>query len=164
MALQAEALVEEWLIKNGYFIMRGIKEKIHSIDFLAVRNIGGSWEYVHCEVQVSVRPVAYISKLTREQMDKLGVKSKTSAKLRSSDSMKASVKAWVQITYTSEKKQDIRDAILPDVKWDYWFVHGQVKDRNELSFIEKEGVKPIHVRDILKDLVQNQTVHKFSAA
>lgn len=165
MALQAETLVEEWLNKNGYFTIRGIKEKINEIDFLAIKNNGeGLWEYIHCEVQVSTRPVAYISKLTKEQMLKLGVKSKTSVKVRTSENIKDSVKAWVQIRFKSPKKEKMRESILNGVKWEYWFVHGNVKDENELTYIRDEGVRLISIKDILKDLTQNNTLHDFSAS
>lgn len=165
MALQAETLVEEWLNKNGYFSMRGIREKLNEIDFLAVRqNREGQWEYVHVEVQVSVRPVAYISKLTKQQMEKLGVKTKTSAKLRSSESLKDSVKAWVEIKYTSEKKQKLRSSIIDTDKWEYWFVHGKVKDPKELEQIRNEGVKLVPIKDVLQELTANTTEHTFAAA
>lgn len=165
MALQAETLVEEWLNKNGYFSMKGIREKLNEIDFLAVRLNGeGQWEYVHVEVQVSVRPVAYISKLSKQQMEKLGVKSKTSAKLRNSESRKDSVKAWVEIKYTSEKKQKLRSSIVDTDKWEYWLVHGKVKDPKELEQIHNEGVKLISIKDILQELTANTTAHTFASA
>ncbi|WP_322904132.1 hypothetical protein [Paenibacillus campi] len=165
MALQAETLVEEWLNKNGYFTIRGIREKVNEIDFLAVKyDAETGWEYIHCEVQVSVRPVAYISKLTKTQMEKLGVQSKTSAKARNSDNIKDSVKAWVELKYTSDKKQKLRDAVVNGANWSYWFVHGKVKESQELEAIEKQGVRLIAFKDILHDLTLNTTEHKYAAA
>ncbi|MNB85491.1 hypothetical protein D3C75_324040 [compost metagenome] len=164
MTLHAEALVEEWLIRNGYFLMRGIKDKMNRLGFLAIRKNEEGFEHIHCEVQVSTKPTAYISKLSKEQMEKLGVKSKTSAKLRSSEQVKDSVKAWAQITFKSDKKTAIRNAILPEVSWEYWLVHGHVKDPNELLFMQKEGVKLIHIRDLVKELAGDHTLHHFSAA
>ncbi|MNC10668.1 hypothetical protein D3C76_345200 [compost metagenome] len=165
MALQAETLVEEWLNKKGYFTIRGIREKLNEIDFLAVRNNGDEgWEYVHCEVQVSVRPVAYISKLTKSQMEKLGVKSKTSARARNAESIKDSVKAWTELKYTSDKKKKLREAIVGGADWQYWLVHGKVKDTNELDCIRAEGVKLIAIKDILQELTENNTEHSFSSA
>ncbi|WP_019911618.1 hypothetical protein [Paenibacillus sp. HW567] len=165
MALQAETLVEEWLNKKGYFTIRGIREKLNEIDFLAVRNNGDEgWEYIHCEVQVSVRPVAYISKLTKSQMEKLGAKSKTSAKVRNTESIKDSVKAWIEIKYTSDKKKKLRDTLAGGADWQYWFVHGKVKDTRELDCIRSEGVKLIAIKDVLQELTQNNTEHGFSAA
>lgn len=165
MALQAETLVEEWLNKNGYFTIRGIREKLNEIDFLAVKNNGDAgWEYIHCEVQVSVRPVAYISKLTKSQMEELGVKSKTSAKARNSENIKDSVKAWIELKYTSDKKKRLRDTVVGEADWKYWFVHGKVKDIHELDSIRNEGVKIVPFKDILNELTLNTTEHSFAAA
>ncbi len=36
MALLAESLVEEWLNRQGFFTIRGIKQRISEIDLLAV--------------------------------------------------------------------------------------------------------------------------------
>lgn len=165
MAIQAEALVEEWLAKNGYFTIRGIKDKLDEVSFLAVRNHEGTgWQYVHCEVQVSVRPVTYISKLTKSQMEKLGVKSKTSSKLRNSEGLKTSVKAWTEIKYTSDKKRTIRDSLVPGAQWEYWFVHGKVKDSNELEHIQNAGVKLIPIQTVLEDLTQNDTAYSYGTS
>lgn len=165
MALQAEALVEEWLSKNGYFTIRGIKDKLDEISFLAVRyHEETGWQHVHCEVQVSVRPVTYISKLTKSQMEKLGVKSKTSSKLRNSDSLKTSVKAWTEIKFTSDKKRKIRDSLVPGVEWEYWFVHGKVKDENELEHIQNSSVKLIPIQTVLNELIQNDTTLSYGTS
>ena len=37
MALLAEQLVDEWLYRNGFFTLRGIKSGVHEIDLLGVR-------------------------------------------------------------------------------------------------------------------------------
>ena len=37
MALLAEEIVEEWLNRQGYFTIRGIKMVVHEIDLLAVK-------------------------------------------------------------------------------------------------------------------------------
>ena len=57
MALLAEELVEEWLNRQGYFTIRGVKLGVDEIDILAVRFLeGGELEYRHVEVQASMRP------------------------------------------------------------------------------------------------------------
>ena len=38
MALLAEEIVEEWLNRQGYFTIRGVKVGVHEIDLLAVRS------------------------------------------------------------------------------------------------------------------------------
>ncbi|MFZ1291431.1 MAG: hypothetical protein WAR79_15155 [Melioribacteraceae bacterium] len=37
MALLAEEIVEEWLNRNGFFTIRGIKLGVNEIDILAVK-------------------------------------------------------------------------------------------------------------------------------
>jgi len=37
MALLAESLVDEWLNRQGFFTVRGIKHGVHEIDLLGVR-------------------------------------------------------------------------------------------------------------------------------
>jgi len=107
VALQAEALVGEWFNRNGYFTIRGIKDKIDEIDILAIKNIGQhGWDCVHCEVQVNIRPVGYISKLTNELVKELDVKGKTSAKLRTESQIAACAKQWVANKFTVQKKSN----------------------------------------------------------
>lgn len=73
MALLAEELVEEWLNRQGYFTIRGIKFGVHEIDLLAIRPQGGQLECKHVEVQASVRPVSYLTKVEREASHTGGV-------------------------------------------------------------------------------------------
>lgn len=164
MALQAESLVEEWLNKNGFFTIRGIKEKIDEIDLIGIRKRNNEWQYVHCEVQISIRPVTYISKLTNDLMKSLDVSSKNSAKLRQPEHVIESVKAWIEMKYKSKKKQIMRNKIIQVEAWDYWFVHGNVKDKNELKLIENQGVKIISFADVLNDLMYNNTENSFSGS
>jgi hypothetical protein len=55
MSLLGEEVVEEWLNRNGYFTIRGIKIGVDEIDILAIRPLpGGKHECRHVEVQVSI--------------------------------------------------------------------------------------------------------------
>ena len=52
MALLAEEIVEEWLNRQGYFTIRGVKVGVHEIDLLAVKwQKDGKAECRHIEVQ-----------------------------------------------------------------------------------------------------------------
>lgn len=53
MALLAEELVEEWLNRQGYFTIRGLKVGVHEIDILAVRPCPSGIECRRLEVQAS---------------------------------------------------------------------------------------------------------------
>ena len=165
MALQAETLVEEWFNRNGYFTIRGIKDKIDEIDILAIKNLGQlGWDCVHCEVQVSIRPVGYISKLTNELVNELGVKSNTSAKLRTDTQIATCAKQWVANKFTVQKKQHLRDQLVPNYDWRFLFVHGNVKDTIELDNIASEGIKLIPFKQILNELCTKQTQLEFTGS
>lgn len=58
MALLAEEIVEEWLNRQGYFTIRGVKIGVHEMDLLAVRFNAGAIDCRQTEVQASVRPVS----------------------------------------------------------------------------------------------------------
>jgi hypothetical protein len=60
MALLDEQLVEEWLNRQNFFTMRGIKCGVDEIDLLAIRPLPAGFECWHVEVQISYRPVGYI--------------------------------------------------------------------------------------------------------
>jgi hypothetical protein len=66
MALLAEELVEEWLNRRGYFTIRGVKLGVHEIDLLAIRPSASGLECRHLEVQASVRPVSYITRVPKD--------------------------------------------------------------------------------------------------
>jgi len=67
MALLAEEIVEEWLNRQGYFTIRGIKIGVQEIDLLAVKALhSGCVECRHIEVQASMRPVSYISAVPKK--------------------------------------------------------------------------------------------------
>ena len=72
MSLLAETLVDEWLNRQGFFTVRGIKRGVDEIDLLGIRHVESGIEGWHVEVQVSFRPVAYVSKLTKDLASKHG--------------------------------------------------------------------------------------------
>jgi hypothetical protein len=68
MALLAETLIEEWLNRQGFLTVRGVKEGVDEMDILAVRapsDAGEKLEAWHVEVQASFRPNNYIAELTK---------------------------------------------------------------------------------------------------
>jgi Holliday junction resolvase-like predicted endonuclease len=66
MALLAEEIVEEWLNRQGYFTIRGIRLGVNEVDLVAVKFSKGSEVTCrHIEVQASMRPVSYISKIPK---------------------------------------------------------------------------------------------------
>ena len=58
----AESLVEEWLNRDGYFTIRGVKHGLGEMDLLAVRPQPDCVVGWHVEVTVSFRPIGYIAR------------------------------------------------------------------------------------------------------
>ncbi|MBU3590430.1 hypothetical protein ICN11_00145 [Polynucleobacter sp. 78F-HAINBA] len=155
MALLAETLVEEWLNRNRFFTMRGIKVGVDEIDLLAICKTDGGIEARHYEVQVSTNPISYISKLTAEQSKELG-KARGSAFSREDSVLEKSVEEWVEKKFTSKKKREVRDHLCPGVEWKYYFVHGNVRHPTELQLIAGHQIELIPFQDVLKELCGNK--------
>ena len=107
MALLDEQLVEEWLNRQNFFTMRGIKSGNDEIDLLAIRPKPEGLECWHVEVQISYRPVNYIG-------------GDTTARKRTKNELREGVEQWFAKKFTSPKKAKRRNEILPDAKWRYW--------------------------------------------
>jgi hypothetical protein len=164
MALLAEQLVDEWLNRNGFFTLRGIKSGVHEIDLLGVRMSKGHLEGWHVECQVSFRPVSYISRLSKERQQELGAKSATSAIKRPHHVVKADIDDWVEKKFRAPKKKEMRDLCWRDIDWQYKFVHGKVREKSELTFIEARGVEIISFDKVLKELCEHKPGELFGGA
>lgn len=150
MALLAESLVDEWLNRQGFFTVRGVKHGVHEIDLLGVRPTADGLEAWHVEVQVSFRPVAYICPIPNEHA--AFAKSKTSAKVRPDHIVEAGVRAWVIKKFTSAEKRKTRDIAWPGLKWQHKLVHGVVKFAAEIEHMQRRGIETIPLYDVLKQL------------
>jgi hypothetical protein len=131
MALLAESLVDEWLNRQGFFTVRGIKHGVDEIDLLGIRPKGKSLEAWHVEVQASFRPIGYISPLTDEFVPSFA-KSKRSAKARPLDVLKPSVAAWVNGKFLAPEKKRARDSAWPGLDWRFVLVHAVVREPQEM--------------------------------
>jgi hypothetical protein len=149
MALLDEQLVEEWLNRQNFFTMRGIKCGVDEIDLLAIRPIPAGFECWHVEVQISYRPVGYIG-------------GDTNARKRTPDELRAGVAQWVEKKFTSPRKIQRRNEILPGAQWRNFLVHAVLKDESELPVIQKLGVELIPYRKVLDDLC-NDSKNKSSS-
>src|ERR1044071_7089836 len=108
MSLLAEALVEEWLNRQRFFTLRGLKQGVGEIDLLALRHRADDTpEAWHVEAQVSFRPIGYIAPLTPELA--LGLGKKQSSVFRRTDQQIAQcVTAWVAKKFLARRKADAR--------------------------------------------------------
>lgn len=127
MALLAESLVDEWLNRQGFFTVRGIKHGVGEIDLLGVRAREGVLEAWHVEVQASFRPVGYIAPLPESALAGFA-KSRTSMKARSPAQLELAVSAWVDKKFLSTAKQSARDAAWPGLSWKKILVHAVVRE------------------------------------
>ena len=143
MALLDEQLVEEWLNRQNFFTMRGIKLGVDEIDLLAVRPNPEGFECWHVEVQISYRPNGYIG-------------GDSNARKRNSKELRAGVEQWVTKKFTSPKKVKRRNEILPNAKWRYFLVHAVLKDEAELAIMKELGVELINYRKVLEDLCSDK--------
>ena len=151
MALLDEQLVEEWLNRQNFFTIRGIKCGVDEIDLLAIRPMPEGLECWHVEVQISYRPVGYIG-------------GDTSARRRTHDQLRAGVMQWVEKKFTSLRKIQRRNEILPGAQWRNFLVHAVLKDEAELPLMQELGVELIPYRQVLLELCNDTKSSSSSAA
>lgn len=151
MALLDEQLVEEWLNRQNFFTMRGIKSGVDEIDLLAIRPTPEGMECWHVEVQISYRPVGYIG-------------GDTNARKRNKKELRAGVEQWVTKKFTSPKKVKRRNEILPNAEWRKFLVHAVLKDEAELAIMAELGVELIPYTRVLGDLCSDKKGRSSSAA
>ena len=141
MPLLAEEVVQEWLNRQGYFTIRGIKVGNSEIDLLAVRVINENGLLrLHCrhvEVQVSHNPIKYITA--------------KSAKRLSPDELKVTVEAWVAKKWKGERQRQIRTRLAPG-EWSFEFVVRKHKHPEEIALMRKCGITIHHFVDVLDEL------------
>lgn len=152
MALLAEELVEEWLNRQGYFTIRGVKIGVDEIDILATKFLeDGKVEYRHFEVQASMRPVSYISKVPKE-IQKKGKAANSAA--RSEEELIVGVKEWVEKKFRKPKKTKLIESLAPSA-WSSELVINNVRSEEEVKLIQSQGIKIIKLSAVLKELKEN---------
>ena len=152
MSLLSETLVDEWLNRQGFLTMRGIKNAgVDEIDLLGVRPLQRGLEAWHVEVQISFNPIAYISKLCKSERVRTK-RAGSSAVLRTHDVLEESVREWVLKKYDSPKKVKLREKVWPGLSWKRYLVHAVARYPQELELIRESGVKLVSFRKVLEDL------------
>lgn len=149
MALLDEQIVEEWLNSNGYFTIRGLKHGVGEIDLLAIKTQCKVPQYLHVEVQISFNPIGYIG-------------GDSNARIRTEEEIKEGVYEYYKKKFTNERKIQKRNEVLPNVEWQFQFVHAVVKEPKELKYLKELGVKVISYKDVLNDLLNNN-IHSSSS-
>ena len=150
MALLAEELVEEWLNRNGYFTIRGIKLGVHEIDLLAIRVNGAKIEARQVEVQASAHPVSYLSPLPKEIRKSTG-RGSASTKTRSEKELRDGIKEWVDKKFHLEVKKKLRKKLFQGTGSFELVVH-QVKFPQELDYLREHGILVHNLDEIVESL------------
>lgn len=149
MALLAEELVEEWLRRQGYFTIRGIKIGVHEIDLLAVAwRKEGKVECRHIEVQASMRPMSFISKVPKS-LQREG-RAANSAK-RSEEELERGVAEWVHTKFGRPEKVALMRSLW-NGEWSRELVLNIVKSEAEVDLIRQHGVSVMWLSDIIGSL------------
>ena len=156
MALLAEELVEEWLNRNGFFTIRGIKLGIHEIDLLAIGFVDTIPICRHIEVQASSRPISYICTLPKDIQKATG-RSSHNAKRRSISEISRGVEEWIEKKYYLPIKNQIRENLYKG-DWKFELVVNKVKFEEELNEIKKHGIQVHRLDDIITELSSSKTI------
>lgn len=149
MALLAEELVEEYFNRKGYLTIRGIKLGVQEIDIVGTRVLtSGERHNIHVEVQASIRPVSYISKVPiAEQRNGRA----SNSMKRSDEEVVQGVKEWVEKKYFNQKKVDLLTELLGG-SWERILVINNVKSENEVELIEGHGIRIMRLADLVSDI------------
>jgi len=149
MSILAEEIVEEWLNRNGYFTIRGIKLGVHEIDILAIK-LGLEIEARHIEVHASSNPISYLCQLSKRLRKETG-RSPQSTKPRSVKEIEESVTEWLDKKYHQKKKRELRHSLYPG-NWKYELVIHKIKYDNEIEVIKRKRIKISYLSDIIKSI------------
>lgn len=149
MALLAEELVEEYFNRKGYFTIRGIKVGVQEIDILGTRVLSsGERENIHIEVQASIRPISYISRLPiaaqRNERPSNSMK-------RSEEELVEGVKEWVMKKFFNSKKEKLLKQLFVG-SWKRILVINNVKSESEVELIKKHGIEVLRLPGLIHDI------------
>lgn len=149
MSLLAENLVEEWMNRQGFFTIRGIRDGVAEIDLLGVRPRNATPEAWHVESQVSLNPISYSTPLTAQRAALLG-KAKTTAWKRPCEVVAESVVAWVEKKFNSKAKTKARERLWPRLQWKKKLVQGVAKYAEKQEKHDLFGATGTHLANIVE--------------
>ena len=140
MSLLGKKIVEEWLNRNGYFTMRGIKIGGDEIEILAIKPLrNGQHDCRHVEIQVSDNPMGYM-----EQQDDA--------------ELMEQVRQWIEEKFDQSGKADLRRRLCPG-KWTKELVVGHVEQEEEITLLKRAGIVVHRLRDILSERHERHAYH-----
>jgi len=161
MSLLAEEIVEEWLNRQGYFTIRGIKLGVHEIDLLAVKlKVKGVVECRHLEVQASMRPVSFISKVPKKTQ-KSGRAANSAS--RTENELVEGVAEWIEKKFRWPKKKELMQSLWSG-NWSSELVLNVVKSQHEVELIQGHGIKIIQLKDVVESLAKDRGLVNSAAS
>lgn len=153
MAAFAETLVDEWLNRQKFFTIRGVRRGNHEIDLLGVRAPEpGALEAWHVEVQASFRPIGYIAKWLPHHIQAGLAAAPAAAGQRTPDVIRECAEAWVNLKFDSPTKTTMRERLWPGLSWRKVLVHGVTLSRHEVRCIAECGVSTVSLRQVMQEL------------
>ena len=160
MALLAEEIVEEWLNRQGYFTIRGIRLGVDELDLLAVMVRSGTLlDCRHVEVQASMRPVSYISKVPKS-IRKAGRAANSAA--RSPEELVEGVAEWVEGKFHAPRKRELMETLWGG-EWSSELVVNNVKSADEVKLIQQHGISIHRLPDIVSEIQSSDFPIKSAA-
>ncbi|MCW5873453.1 MAG: hypothetical protein KIS88_02280 [Anaerolineales bacterium] len=150
MALLAEEIVEEWLNRQGWFTIRGIKLGVHEIDLLAMKVVENKQICRHIEVTASNNPVSYITSVPKAIQKETGRKP-SSSKLRTAEELQAGIHEWIDKKFNLRVKRELREMLYPG-DWSFELVINEIRHPLEVELFEKTNIQVHRLKDILSDL------------
>lgn len=163
MAILAEELVEEWLNRQGFFTIRGVKLGVQEIDLLGIRMTSGAPECRHVEVQASIHPVNGLFAYTKEDQKRLGVGG-SSQRSKSDDERRRACLAWIGKKFDHPAKVALRSKLAPG-EWTRELVVHHVQDSKDLDLLREYGIILHPLKEVLASMrTQPHVVPRASGA
>ncbi|HRI02756.1 MAG TPA: hypothetical protein PLL77_03340 [Pyrinomonadaceae bacterium] len=140
----AEIVVQEWLNRNGYFTIRGIRVGNGEVDLLAVKiHSDGNIERRHVEVQASSNPIGYLVT--------------GNARRLSATELDLATRAWVTKKFNNQPKQ----ALFHDIAGGPWsrelVYHKLCHEPEESDALIRNGVQITLLLQVVADLKSHDT-------
>ena len=161
MSLLAEEIVEEWLNRQGYFTIRGVKVGVHEIDLLAVGWKNGHLDCRQIEVQASVNPISYLTRVPKAVQKETG-RAAGNAKLREVEELRVGIQEWIEKKYDLPRKKQVRESLAPG-PWSRELVVHRLKHDVEREMVAKAGITVWNLSDIVKDLQRKDALLEGAA-
>lgn len=162
MSLLGEEVVEEWLNRNGYFTIRGIKIGVDEIDILAIKPLPkGRHECRHMEVQISINPISYITKVPAAIRKQTGIGAHNAQK-RDTTQLRQGVSEWIEAKFNQPRKVELRNRLCSG-SWTTELVIGKIRHEEEISLLKEAGVKIHRLKDIILEMTEKPGIVKAAS-